>query len=56
MSGAAEHLDQILRDLEDTPVMAEDGGSTHLVESHPLLNHLQCRVLEPRKEPRLALV
>lgn len=36
MSGAAEHVDQILRDLEDTPVMAEDGGSAHLLESRLL--------------------
>ncbi|KAJ7257588.1 hypothetical protein B0H12DRAFT_471613 [Mycena haematopus] len=32
MSGAAEQADQILRDLEDTPVMAEDGSSAHLLE------------------------
>ena len=42
MSGAAEHVDQIVRDLEDTPVMAEDGSSAHLLElrllqlSHPV--------------------
>ncbi|EDR00729.1 uncharacterized protein LACBIDRAFT_295751 [Laccaria bicolor S238N-H82] len=41
MSGAAEHIDQIIRDLEDTPVMAEDGGSAHLLESRLLqLSHL----------------
>lgn len=40
MSGAAEHVDQILRDLKDTPVMAEDGGSAHLLESRLLqLSH-----------------
>ncbi|KAJ7125914.1 hypothetical protein C8R44DRAFT_668229 [Mycena epipterygia] len=36
MSGAAEQVNQILRDLEDTPVMAEDGGSAHLLESRLL--------------------
>ncbi|KAJ6556459.1 hypothetical protein B0H19DRAFT_1152648 [Mycena capillaripes] len=36
MSGAAEQIDQILRDLEDTPVMAEDGGSAHLLASRLL--------------------
>ncbi|KAJ7166287.1 hypothetical protein C8R43DRAFT_1162659 [Mycena crocata] len=36
MSGAAEQVDQILRDLEDTPVMVEDGGSAHLLESRLL--------------------
>ncbi|KAJ7746420.1 hypothetical protein B0H14DRAFT_3514325 [Mycena olivaceomarginata] len=36
MSGAAEQLDQILRDLEDMPVMAEDGGSADLLESRLL--------------------
>ncbi|EDR00730.1 uncharacterized protein LACBIDRAFT_313190 [Laccaria bicolor S238N-H82] len=33
ISGAADHFDQILRDLEDTPVMAENGGSAHLLAS-----------------------
>ncbi|KAJ7066908.1 hypothetical protein B0H15DRAFT_947151 [Mycena belliarum] len=33
MSGAAEQIDQILRDLEDTPVLAEDGGSAHLLSA-----------------------
>ncbi|CAK5282384.1 unnamed protein product [Mycena citricolor] len=42
MSGAAEQVDQILRDLEDTPVMAEDGGSAHLLESRLL--QLSCAV------------
>ncbi|CAK5282377.1 unnamed protein product [Mycena citricolor] len=36
LSGAAEQVDQILRDLEDRPVMAEDGGSAHLLESRLL--------------------
>lgn len=36
MSGAAEQIDQILRDLEDTPVLAEDGGSAHLLVSRLL--------------------
>ncbi|KAJ7019353.1 hypothetical protein C8F04DRAFT_1147936 [Mycena alexandri] len=36
MSGAAEQYDQILRDLEDTPVMAEDGGSADLLQSRLL--------------------
>ncbi|KAJ7083336.1 hypothetical protein B0H15DRAFT_889211 [Mycena belliarum] len=36
MSGAAEQVEQILRDLEDTPVMAEDGGSAHLLKSRLL--------------------
>jgi hypothetical protein len=36
MSGAAEHVDQVLRDLEDTPVMAQDGGSAHLLETRLL--------------------
>ncbi|KAJ7825913.1 hypothetical protein B0H14DRAFT_3725706 [Mycena olivaceomarginata] len=36
MSGAAEQIDQILRDLEDTPVLAEDGGSAHLLASRLL--------------------
>ncbi|KAJ2917565.1 hypothetical protein MD484_g2853, partial [Candolleomyces efflorescens] len=31
ISGAVEQIYEILRDLEDTPVMAEDGGSAHLV-------------------------
>ena len=40
MSGAAEHFDQLLRDLADTPVMAEDGGNSHLLESRLLqLSH-----------------
>ncbi|KAJ7094063.1 hypothetical protein B0H15DRAFT_799075 [Mycena belliarum] len=33
MSGAAEQIDQILRDLEETPVMAWDGGSAELLAS-----------------------
>ncbi|KAJ7832318.1 hypothetical protein B0H14DRAFT_2803173 [Mycena olivaceomarginata] len=33
MSGAAEQIDQILRDLEEMPVMAWDGGSAELLAS-----------------------
>ncbi|KAJ7195047.1 hypothetical protein GGX14DRAFT_537304 [Mycena pura] len=32
----SEQIDQILRDLGDTPVMAEDGGSAHLLASRLL--------------------
>ncbi|KAF7336433.1 hypothetical protein MSAN_02297300 [Mycena sanguinolenta] len=32
LSGAVEQVQQILHDLEDTSVMAEDGGSAHLLE------------------------
>ncbi len=31
MSGAAEHIDEILDDLEDTDVLSEDGSSAHLL-------------------------
>ncbi|KAJ7364853.1 hypothetical protein DFH08DRAFT_840151 [Mycena albidolilacea] len=36
MSGAAEQIDQILRDLEDISVMADDGGSATLLMSRLL--------------------
>ncbi len=31
MSGAAEYIDKILGDLEDTDVLSEDGSSVHLL-------------------------
>ncbi len=31
MSGAAEYIDKILDDLEDTDVLSEDGSSAHLL-------------------------
>ncbi|KAF7299234.1 hypothetical protein MIND_00872100 [Mycena indigotica] len=36
LSGAAEQADQILHDLETTQVLAEDGGSSHLLMSRLL--------------------
>ncbi|KAJ7221793.1 hypothetical protein B0H12DRAFT_1151687 [Mycena haematopus] len=36
MAGAAEQVDQILRDLEQTPVMAEDGTTADLLTSRLL--------------------
>ena len=33
MSGAAEQVDRLLRDLEETPVMAEDGTTAHILAS-----------------------
>jgi len=36
MAGAVERVEQILCDLEDTPVMAEDGSAAHLLVSRLL--------------------
>lgn len=33
MSGAAEHIDDIDREMEDTLVLAKDGSSAHLLSS-----------------------
>ena len=32
LSGAGEYIDKIMRDIEDTPVLAKDGGSANLLE------------------------
>jgi hypothetical protein len=37
MAGATEQFDQILRDLEETPVMAEDGRTAGLLTSRLLV-------------------
>ncbi|KAJ7222987.1 hypothetical protein B0H12DRAFT_1150813 [Mycena haematopus] len=44
MAGAAEQVDQILRDLEQTPVMAEDGTTADLLTS---------RLLQPSRTVRI---
>ena len=31
MSGAAEYLDRVIRDVEETRVLAEDGGSAEVL-------------------------
>jgi hypothetical protein len=42
MAGAAEQVDQILRDLEETPVMAEDGSTMDLLTSRLLQVVISC--------------
>ena len=36
MSGATEHLNQVMRDMEDTTILAEDGGSAEVL-AHAML-------------------
>ncbi|KAJ7816199.1 hypothetical protein B0H14DRAFT_2845104 [Mycena olivaceomarginata] len=44
MSGAAEQIDQVLRDLEDTRVMAEDGSTADLLASRLLQSPRSVRI------------
>lgn len=40
MSGAAEYIQKVLRDVEEIKVLAEDGGSTRLLEEAFHVNRL----------------
>ncbi|KAJ7834823.1 hypothetical protein B0H14DRAFT_2797991 [Mycena olivaceomarginata] len=44
MSGAAEQIDQVLRDLEDTRIMAEDGSTVDLLTSRLLQSPRSVRI------------
>ncbi|KAJ7834816.1 hypothetical protein B0H14DRAFT_2797962 [Mycena olivaceomarginata] len=44
MSGAAEQIDQVLRDLEDTRIMAEDGSTVDLLTSRLLQSPHSVRI------------
>jgi hypothetical protein len=45
MSGAAEYLDRLERDVEETTVLANDGSSAHLL--HGLLSLVPAHLGEP---------